>query len=137
MGKKQFELVSKISVHTPTDDPIKLFYLQYVAIIGQLYNLSKMQSETLAEILYQNYKFKDIVVEDKYRWITVFDVENRRVMQDNMGIGDRNFGNFLTALRKRNILKGIEVDSNFVVYPKLDAEGNVLFNLSFNFKIGK
>ena len=135
-GIKEFALKSKVSIHTVTDDPVKLFYIQYVTIIAQLFGLSSKPAETLAEVLYQNYKFRNIVTEAKYRWITVFDVENRRVMQDNLGIGDRNFSNFLTVLRKKDILKGIEVAERFVVYPLVE-ENEVSFKLSFNFNISK
>lgn len=134
-GIKEFALTSEITVNTPTDDPIKLFYIQYVTIISQLFKLSGKQAETLAEILFQNYRFRNIVTETKYRWITVFDVENRRVMQDNIGIGDRNFCNFLTALRKKNILRGIEIDERFIVYPNVTEEGVVEFDLRFKFNI--
>lgn len=133
-GKKEFVLNSKISIHTVTDDPVKLFYIQYVTIIAQLFSLSAKPAETLAEILYQNYRFRNIVTETKYRWITVFDVENRKVMQENLGIEDKNFSNFLTALRKKDVLKGIEVNDKFVVYPDIE-EDVVKFELKFNFSI--
>lgn len=133
-GKKEFILNSKISIHTVTDDPVKLFYIQYVTIIAQLFSLSTKPAETLAEILYQNYKFRNIVTETKYRWITVFDVENRKVMQENLGIEDKNFSNFLTALRKKDILRGIEVADKFVVYPDI-KDDKVIFELKFNFSI--
>lgn len=136
VGKGEFKIESKMSVSIEEDNPIRLFYKQYTTIIAQLFGLSKNQTLTLAEILFQNYRFKDIVTETKYRWSTVFDVDNRKVMQDNLQMGDRNFCNYLTALRKKGILRGIAIHNKFVVYP-IDNQDKVVFDLRFMFDITK
>lgn len=129
-GKKEFNLTSKKGLDDITDDSVKVFYNQYVSILKNIFNLTNKQSLVLAEILYQNYLFKDLVIDDELRWRAVFDSQNRKQMQENIDFYGSNFSNCLTDLRKKNILKGQMVDKNLVVFPENNA-----FSLIFNFSI--
>lgn len=129
-GKKEFKLVSKITLDHITEDPVKVFYEQYVSILKNIFSLTNKQAMVLAEILYQNWLFKEVINDTELRWRAVFDSQNRKQMQENIDFYGSNFSNCLTDLRKKNILKGQMVDDNLVVFPK----GNE-FKLLFSFKI--
>lgn len=129
-GKKEFKLVSKITLDHITEDPVKVFYEQYVSILKNIFSLTNKQAMVLAEILYQNWLFKEVINDKELRWRAVFDSQNRKQMQENIDFYGSNFSNCLTDLRKKNILKGQMVDDNLVVFPK----GNE-FKLLFSFKI--
>lgn len=133
-GNKVFNIRSKITKDSLTEDPVKIFYNQYVSIIKQIIGITNKQSEVLSELLYQNYLLKDKINDSDFRWRAVFDSQNRKVMQSNIEVPEKNFSNCLTDLRKKNILKGHQIIDNLVVYPKIKEDAGA-FVLAFKFTI--
>jgi hypothetical protein len=133
-GSKVFDITSKVTPNTMyADDSAKVFYNQYSGILKSIYSLTNKQTLVVAELLYQNYLLKDKILDDELRWEAVFSKATRKDMQRNLNMTENssNFGNNITDLRKKDILRGIRIIPQLVVYP--NPEGR--FSLTFNFQL--
>ena len=107
-------------------------YKKYVTIINTIYNLniSKQQQYILAEILYQNNKYRDIEINE--RNILIFSTKIRKEMMERLGIEDCTFNNNISLFRKQSgllgtILIGKNLNDKYALY--LDKEINLNIKL--------
>lgn len=133
LGKKEYKIPVKVDLQDEEDNPVKKLYTAFSLLVASMFQLRKKECAVLSEILYQNYRFKDIINDDKLRWNAVMDSENRKLMQENINTNRQTFSNCLTELRKKDLLKGNRVIKNLVAYP--DESGKL--EIVFKFEIQK
>lgn len=109
----------------------KRFYRQFLEVLRSVPPISKLRPkelDVLAEIMYQNDKYKDLDIDVRYTMI--FSTKIRIEMRDNVKIGEDSFNNNLSILRKLKILsKGNQLNS-FLDTVIFDDN----YNLNFEFK---
>lgn len=111
---------------------IDKFYAQLLELFSSFSPIKELRygdRVVLAEIMYQNYKYK--ALKPHIRRNTVFSKELKEEMCDNLGISRASFNNSLSALRKAKVL-----DSNNLlikalnVFPEGEFEFNVIFEVN-------
>lgn len=118
----------KIPVRTSIDN----FFIQLVELMSSfapIKNLKGKEKMVLAEILYQNYTYKEF--NERERNILIFSPENRKEMQRRLNISEDYFNNQLTKLRKNGALGLHNKLPKFLsaILPNERFEFTVIFNL--------
>jgi hypothetical protein len=109
------------------------FYREYVRLINPLLKLREREQDTLAELLYSNYKHQDVKDKD-IRWRVIFDYDNRVALSKSIGISIDAFNNNLTRLRHKGVIVNNQLAKHLQgILPNHMKE----FNLTFKFKIAK
>jgi DNA-binding MarR family transcriptional regulator len=103
------------------------FFRQYLELINPLLKLRGKELDVLAELMYYNYKFKDIP--DEHRWKLIFDYDTKTKIRTKLDLSDASMNNNLSALRKKGIIKLNKVRDVFLVYPSSNFSLNFKFNV--------
>jgi hypothetical protein len=108
------------------------FFQQLIELLSNfvpIKKLSKRQKDVLAEILYQNYRFKDH--NENERRILVFSKDIRREMSKKIGISNDNLYTQLNFLRRAGVLDKDNRLPKFLSYilPNDKFEFTIYFNL--------
>lgn len=106
------------------------FFRAYIEILRPFLNkLTNKEADILAEIVHQNYIKRDI--KDKSdRFKLILDSDNRRLIEDKLGITSHTFRNALTSFKaKRLSNESNEIKDICLVIPDKN------FKLVFNFII--
>jgi len=103
------------------------FFRQYLELINPILRLRGKELDVLAELLYYNYKFKDIAKE--HRWKLIFDYDTKTKIRTKLELSDASMNNNLSALRKKNVIEANKVKQAYLVYP------DNKFSLKFQFNV--
>lgn len=88
--------------------------------------LRDRELDVLAEIMYQNYENRNIKDFNK-RQILIFSTETRLLMQENLGMKEGSFNDYLSKLRRKGVIK----DNKLLGFLNIIPEGNYSFNINF------
>lgn len=88
--------------------------------------LRSKELDVLAEILFYNYKYKDI--DALVRGKVIFDYSTKVEMRENLSMDEQSFNNHLTTLRKKGILDKRNINKTFGIDPITPV-------ITFNFKL--
>lgn len=120
-------LMKTIPIKTDTERFFRQF-LEVLKSIPPIRNLRPKELDVLAEVMYQNHKYKDYP--EEHRLAIIFNPTVRKEMRDKIGIGVDSFNNNISILRKSKIL-----DKNNKLHPFFRGiEFNGKFELTFTFK---
>jgi len=89
----------------PIKTNVRGFYKTLIAFLSSIKPIEGLvpkELNILAEILYQNYVYKNIPVKDRH--IMIFSTENRIEMQKNLGMSEGSFNDYLSKIRKKGVL---------------------------------
>lgn len=105
------------------------FFRQYVTLLSNLINLRDKEAAVLAELLYYQFKFKELP--EDVKWKMVFDYDTKLKIREAIGLSQASLDNIFTALRKKKIIDPNEnkLGAGYVVYPEFP------FELTFKFII--
>ena len=123
----------------PVKTSPKYFYIGLLTIMQHFppfnNNLPKKELEVLAEIMYQNYRFRHI--DQQRRHITVFSTQNRGEMGKNVKLSRGVLYDYFRRLRKKgfltrdnklipffNIIPNKQYDFDITFFIQDDGEGN-------------
>jgi len=117
---------------------IKKFFKQYIEVLQPILRLRRQEVDTMSELLYQEYKYKDVPKEIKDKLINHPDT--RREMRKSINISVGSFNNILSVLRKKKLIEGVYVNKNFrpnikVVKDKTNNEDVQVCEILFKFVI--
>jgi hypothetical protein len=107
------------------------FFRMNLEILKSFPPFSELRSkelDVLAEILFYNYKYKDI--DPLVRGKVIFDYSTKVEMRSNLQMDEQSFNNHLTTLRKKGILDKRNLISNYGINPSTPV-------ITFNFKLEK
>ena len=93
-------------------------------MLSPIIKLREKELDVLGQLLYSNNELKHI--EEENRWIIIMSYENKKKMQDIIGLSSAYWDNCCTELRKKGILKNNKVEKNFLFYP--DKNIKVIFD---------
>ena len=117
------------------DIPVKTseraFFRQIVGLLSSfppIRGSRPRELDTLGEILYQNYKFKD--VSEDVRSVVIFSTENRKEMCSNLNMSEDAFNNNLSILRKNNIILSDNKLEKYML--RMIPESKYVFSVTFN-----
>ena len=111
------------------------FFRAFVELIRPfLRKVRTREADVLAELLYHNYRKQESVRNKQDRFKLILDHDNRREMEDYLGISEAVFRNALSGLRQRGILLDDNTISDAYLITKLPEEEE-MFTLKFNFLI--
>lgn len=108
------------------------FYRQLLELFRSLPPFNKLRSrelDVLAQILYQNNKYKNINV--KARPLVIFSKEVRKEMRENLNVTEEIFNNNLSGLRKNKLI----TKTNRITPYFENIEFNKEFLLNFKFEL--
>jgi len=111
---------------------IKNFFFRYVEFTRPFHKLTNQQQKVLALLLYYHYKLKKEITNNKILWKEVFDYDTKRLIADELEIGDQALHNLLSQLRVRNVI--IDKQISPVYIPELSKTAKQ-FSLTFNFSL--
>lgn len=103
------------------------FFRQYLELLNPILKLRGKELDVLAELMYYNYKFKDIP--EEHRWKLIFDYDTKTKIRTKLDLSDASMNNNLSALRKKKIIHANRVRSAFLVYPSAEFKLNFKFNV--------
>lgn len=113
---------------------IDIFYkqlLQLFSSFNPIKNLRQAEINVLAEIMKQNYNYRNI--KEHVRRNIIFSQETKNEMCENLGISRDSFNNNISILRKKNILNA---DNTLIkvlnIFPDKEFTFNVTFKLENN-----
>lgn len=117
-----------MTINIPTTDK-KYFRqcLEILKVIPPLNQLSNRELDVLGGLLYYNYKFRD-VKDAKLRNKLVFDYDTTLAIREYIKVSRATMDNLMTALRKKKILKGRSLTSDYGINPEVPQ-------IVFKFKI--
>jgi hypothetical protein len=107
------------------------FFRMNLEILKSFPPFSELRSkelDVLAEILFYNYKYKDI--DPLVRGKVIFDYSTKVEMRSNLQMDEQSFNNHLTTLRKKGILNKRTIVSNYGINTSTPV-------ITFNFKLEK
>lgn len=113
---------------------IDIFYkqlLQLFSSFNPIKNLRQAEINVLAEIMKQNYNYRNI--KEHVRRNIIFSQETKNEMCENLGISRDSFNNNISILRKKNVLNP---DNTLIkvlnIFPDKEFTFNVTFKLENN-----
>jgi len=112
----------------PINTEIRTFFRQYVHVLKPVLRLNDRESDILGELMYANYKHRDLKEDIRYK--IIFDYDTRVDMRNALGISEASFNNGLTTLRRSGIIVNNRLSKNLLVIPESNR-----FCLSFLFSI--
>ncbi len=90
--------------------------------------LTTREIEILAEVMYQNYKYKDVDI--KKRHFLMFSTDNRIEMQNRLEISEGSLNDYFSRLRKKGILSKSNQMLPFLnIIPNKNYELNIKFTI--------
>jgi len=128
--KKKIVINVKLEGREKVDMPSALFKMirQYVSIISIFFgNLTPRQQDLVAALLYLDNKYREEIPNDKLRWEVIMSKEGKDQIKGIANLGDANFHNNLSSLRKVGIFVNNTLIPSIRIYPK------GTFTLSFEF----
>lgn len=116
----------------PIKTNVETFYKLFLLIMDKFQpvnGLMKREREVIAEIMYQNYMNKNIEDTNK-RHIVLFSTDTRKIMQDRLGISRGSFNDYLSRLRRKNVItKDNKLKPFFDLIPGDEYEFAVKFKI--------
>lgn len=109
----------------------QLFY-RWLELTKPFHKLPKQQMMVLSWLLFYYDKYKNETNNDEIAWKLVFNYDTKLEIKETIGIKDQTLQNTLSALRKKNIIKGKRIMDNYI--PNIESDATE-FRLTFNFKI--
>ena len=113
---------------------MKYFYKVLLSMMGKfppIKGLAEKEINVLAEILLQNYKYRDL--EFNKRQLLIFSTEIRKEMWTNLGMNRGTLYNYLCKLRKKGVLTEYNQILPFLnIIPEDKYEFTILFELDNN-----
>lgn len=116
----------------PIKTNVKYFYKVLLTMMSKfppIKGLMPKEVEVLAEIMLQNYIFKDI--DKQKRHIMIFSTENRGIMQKDLDMKFGSFNDYLSRLRKKGI---ITQDNKLMPFLDITPKDNYEFTLKFDIR---
>jgi len=116
----------------PVTSSIQKFYKQVISLMASfapIKDLNKRQKELLAELLYQNYKFR--YIKEDSRFLVLFSTENRKKIQEKVNMNAGIFDQNLSLLRNAGIILPGNKLPTFLcrILPADTFEFTILFNI--------
>lgn len=98
------------------------YFKQYLNILKPLLvpKLSNGELNILAELMYLNYKYKNIDV--KSRGKLIFDYDSKISIINNLNTSLATLNNVITILRKKNYIKANIINPNLVIDPDINTK---------------
>lgn len=112
----------------PIKTELRTFFRQYVHIMKPVFKLNDRESDILGELMYFNYKYRELTEDIRYK--IIFDYDTKVEIRVNLGITEASFNNGLTTLRKKGILVDNRLAGNLLVIPDSNR-----FSVTFLFSI--
>lgn len=91
--------------------------------------LSDKPMRVLAELLYQNDKFKGNIPDDEVRFSTLFNKKMKDQMSEKLDMKEHHFNIYISQLRSIGIIDGKKIHKLFLISPTETHQ------LSFKFKL--
>lgn len=118
------------SIVLPLKTEKKKFYRQYVQLINPILGLNKRQLDVFGLLLYYHDSFSSL--EGKAKWKMLFDYDTKLAMAEELGMNQPAFHNYITALRRKNILKDREINQKYLyVLPKNCTTFELTYKFTF------
>lgn len=119
----------------PIKSKIRIFYLQIVNLLASFAPINKLspkERKVLAELMYQNYRLRTL--DEKTRHIVLLSTENRRDIQEYLGMSADTLYTYLCNLRRHKVLDKSNRLPTFLnrILPKDEYEFTILFKLDDN-----
>jgi hypothetical protein len=102
--------------------------LELLRSIPPLNTLNSKELAVLAELLYWDYHYR--ALDKEIRWKMVFDYSTKLLIMDHAYVDEQSLNNYLTSLRKKDILFKKTIKTNFGLDPLNPI-------LTINFKINE
>lgn len=111
---------------------IKDLFKQWLEITKIFHNLRDQEINILALLLYNHYKLKKEITNEKILWKLVFDYDVKMEIEEELNIKGQSLRNVLTALRKKGVIQDNKISKVFI--PEIEEESDN-FKIIFNFNI--
>ncbi len=111
---------------------LKSFFIRYVEFTYPFHKLTDRNQSVLALLLFNHYKLKQEITNDKILWKQVFDYDTKVDIYTELGIKSSGLENILTSLRKSKVIIDGEISPFYI--PVLDKKSKQ-FKITFNFNI--
>lgn len=111
---------------------IKDLFKQWLEITKIFHNLRDQEINILALFLYNHYKLKKEITNEKILWKLVFDYDVKIEIEEELNIKGQSLRNVLTALRKKGIIQDGRISKMYI--PEIEDKSDN-FKIVFNFNI--
>lgn len=111
---------------------IKDLFKQWLEITKIFHNLRDQEISILSLLLYNHYKLKKEITNEKILWKLVFDYDVKMEIEEELNIKGQSLRNVLTALRKKGVIQDNKISKVFI--PEIEEESDN-FKIIFNFNI--
>lgn len=105
-----------------TNASIKNFYYQYVLLVAPMLKLRKQEAEVFSQLLFYNYKYKELEFEVRNKIIFDYDTKTKiryeLVNKYDEPMSVHSFYNILTSLRKKGLIFDNKLNPKYLFIPK-------------------
>jgi hypothetical protein len=99
--------------------------------MSNLLKITEIEIEFLSLLAYYNYLYFYKIQDKDTRWALLSSPKMKQEMRDYLRVSYQSFVNIYTNLRKKNVIKGFEIDERYVIIPQ-DGKFELTFNLIIN-----
>jgi hypothetical protein len=111
---------------------IKDLFTQWLIVTKQFNKLSRQEIDILSLLLFNYYKLKKEITNEKILWKILFDYDIKNEIKKELKIKDPSFQNALTSMRKKGVIKDNKIVRTYI--PDIE-NGAKNFKVIFNFNI--
>lgn len=111
---------------------IKKLFRNWLFLTKIFHNLTTQQIDILALFLYEHYKLKKEVTNEKILNKVLFDYSTKMAIKEELGVKDPALQNAMTLFRKKGIIVNGKLSNLFIPVLEKDARN---FKLIYNFNI--
>lgn len=102
--------------------------LEILKALPPLNTLSKRELDVFGWLLYYNYEYRELK-DDKLRNKLIFDYDTKLAIQEALGISGAVMDNLITALRKKDVIKGRLIINTYGLNPE---KPDIIFKFKIN-----
>lgn len=112
----------------------RLVFKQIVLLLRPILfqGLTNKELDVLSQILYYHDRFKHL--DSEMKWDMVFMRKHRKEMAQYLEMNQDNFDNYVSALRRKDVLKGDRIDKKYLFTLKEDSDH---YYIVFDLKVQK
>jgi hypothetical protein len=115
----------------PIKTNMDMFFVVLLTLMNKfppIKGLTAKEIEVVAEIMYQNYKYKEVDI--KRRHFIIFSTDNRVEMKNRLGITEGSLNDYFSRLRRKKILsKNNQMLPFLNIIPDKNYELNIKFSI--------
>lgn len=111
---------------------IKKLFRDWLFLTKIFHGLTKQQIDILALFLYEHYKLKKEITNEKILNKVLFDYSTKMAIKEEIGIKDPALQNAMTSFRKKGIIVNDRLSKLYIPAIEKDAKN---FKLIYNFNI--